>query len=218
MSGAASKSKKDAVPLDKSLPNPYLMAVFTAFLAGLFSIVGSYYTGKFQAERAMTQKQMDYRISAYGAFLERTDRAGEPVISQLLNVGSIAEHLATDSEIQAFEDKIAHLLRSHDIQDIYWQLNTDLNMLRLHGSKRVAEISDDLLKALLLRDSEINWSMYPDETTKAHESWKTAQINGIAYGFEGRVDSDERLMVISISILTKALIEQLREEIHGTST
>ena len=217
MPSAVRKNKVADSPEQRS-SNPYLMAVFTASLAGIFSVAGGYFTAKFQAEQAIAQKQMEYRVSAYTAFLEKTDRTRDPVISQLLNIGSMAGHLATDSEIQAFEDRVGDLLKKHDTQDIYWQLNADVNVLRLHGSKRVAEMCDDILKSLLLRDSEIHWGKYSEEIVKAHANWKSAQFNGETYGIEERIYPDERLMIISISMLTKALIEQLQKESHGAST
>lgn len=201
-----------------SPPNPYILAVFTATLAGIISVVGGYFTADFQARQAITQKQHEYRVMAYTGFLDKTDRSKAPAISQLLSIGSMADHLATDVEIQAFEDRIAGLLKKYDAQDIYWQLNADLNILRLHGSSRVSEICDDILKSLLLRDSEINWAAYPPNIVASHNAWKIAQEKGTAYGWEKRVTSDERLMIVTISKLTQLLIEQLRAEIHSTTT
>ncbi len=199
-------------------PNPYVMAFLTATLAGLFSVIGGYFTAGFQARQAIAQKQLEYRVGAYTAFLDKTDRNKAPAISQILNIGTMADHLATDGEIQAFEDRIAELLKKNDAQDLYWQLNADLNVLRLHGSARVAKICDDLLKALLLRDHEINWTDYPPEVTAFHDRWKMAQKKGIAYGWEERVSADERLMIVTIAKLTQILIQQLRTEIHGLPT
>lgn len=198
--------------------NPYVMAVFTAVLAGIFSIIGSHYTADFQVQEAITQKQFEYRVLAYTAFLEKTDHTKAPAISQILAIGSMANHLATDGEIQEFEDRVSRLLKKHSAQDIYWQLNADLNSLRLHGTPRVAEICDDILKSLLLRDHEIIWSKYPADLVAEHDRWNTAQDKGQAYGWTEQVSSDERLMIVMISKLTQALITQLRKEIHSPST
>jgi hypothetical protein len=198
--------------------NPYFFAVFTATLAGIFSVVGGCFTAEFQAKQAIVQKRNDYRVMAYTGFLDRTDRSKPPAISQLLSIGSMADHLVTDGEIQAFEDRIASLLKKYDVQDIYWQLNADLNILRLHGSSRVSEICDDILKSLLLRDSEINWAAYPQNIVAFHDVWKIAEEKGTADAWEERVTSDERLMIVTISKLTQVLIEQLRAEIHSTTT
>lgn len=218
MARTTTKSAKKEEARVTATSNPYVMAVFTAVLAGIFSIIGSYYTAGFQARQAMAQKHFEYRVLAYTAFLEKTNHAKAPAISQILAIGSMADQLATDGEIQEFEDRIAHLLKKHSAQDIYWQLNADLNSLRLHGTPRVAEICDDILKSLLLRDHEINWSKYPTDLVAVHDRWNTAQDKGQAYGWIELVSSDERLMIVMISKLTQALIAQLRTEIHGPST
>lgn len=218
MSRGNSKLPKKVDTILTNSPNPYLLAVFTATLAGIFSVVGGYFTAEFQAKQAIAQKQQDYRVMAYTEFLDKTDRSKSPAISQLLSIGLMADHLATDAEIQAFEDRIATLLKKYDTQDIYWQLNADLNILRLHGSSRVSEICDDILKSLLLRDNEINWTAYSPKIAAFHNTWKVAQEEGAAYVWEERVTSDEQLMIVTTSKLTQVLIEQLRAAIHSITT
>ncbi len=131
-------------------PNPYVMAVFTAVLAGAFSVLGTYFTAQFQAKHAIAQKQLEYRAQSYAAFLEKIDRSRSPEIGQLLSIGSLAERVATDSEIQNLEDQLAVLLRKAPIQDLYWKLNNDLNLVRLHGSDRVRRVCDLRLIGLLI--------------------------------------------------------------------
>ncbi len=214
-----SRSKRDEPRNTKAVqPNPYLMALLTATLAGLFSVLGGYFAASFQAKHAIAQKQIEYRVEAYGAFLDKTDRNKAPALSQIISIGAMADHLATDSEIQAFEDRIALLLKKYDAQDLYWQLNADLNILRLHGSDRVSKICDDLLMALLLRDSEISWTDYPSDIVAFHNRWKTAQEKGTSYGWEERVSGDERLMIIMVAKLTQVLVKQLSNEIHAAKT
>lgn len=218
MARTTAKSAKQEQTKVAGTPNPYAMAVFTAVLAGIFSIIGSYYTADFQAWQAIAQKQFEYRVVAYTAFLEKTDYAQAPAISQILTIGSMADHLATDGEIQEFEDQIARLLKKYSAQDIYWQLNADMNTLRLHGTPRVAEICSDILRSLLLRNHEIAWNKYPTDIVVAHDRWSIAPEKRQAYGWVEQVSSDERLMIVMISKLTQALIAQLRKEIHGPST
>jgi len=218
MARVTTKSAKMEATKVAPTPNPYLMAVLTAVLAGIFSIMGSYYTTNSQAREAIAQKQFEYRVLAYTALLEKIDHIKAPVISQILTTGSMTDHLTTDGEIQEFEDRIARFLKKHSTQDIYWQLNADLNSLRLQGTPRVAEICDDILNSLLLRDHEIVWSKYPADLVAVHDRWSTNQDIRQAYGWTERVSSDERLMIVMISRLTQALIGQLRKEIHGSST
>jgi len=204
--------------LAKPTPNPYAIAMLTALLAGIFSIIGGYFTADFHARHAIAQKQLEYRVGAYAIFLDKTDRNKSPAVSQILNIGAMAASLATDGEIQGFEDRIAELLRKNDAQDLHWQLNSDLNVLRLHGSTRVALICDDMLKALLLRDHDIDWTQYSKDVQSFHDQWKTHQEHGIAYGWKEKVSSEERLMIVTIGKLMHVLVEQLRNEIQGEKT
>jgi len=208
---SSSKSDRSKVP---STPNPYLLAVITAVLAGIFSVIGGYYTARFQAQEAIAQKQFEYRVLAYTTFLDKTEHSKAPAINQILTIGSMADHLATDVEIQEFEDRISALLKKHSLQDIYQQLNSDLNTLRLHGTPKVAAMCDDILKSLLLRDHAIDWGKYPSDIASSHEAWKENQENGRAYGWEELVSSDERLMLVTISKIFYMLIAQLRLEMH----
>jgi hypothetical protein len=120
-------------------------------------------------------------------------------------------------EIQLFEDRLSNLINRYDPQELYWQLNADLNILRMHGSESVATSCDDLLKALLQRDFAIGWERYPPDVAAYYDSWKTLQSNGVAYGWDERVTGEERLMIMIIAKLTQTLIQQLRAEIYGTS-
>jgi hypothetical protein len=219
MRRSVQKPRESAEKPDREIPkptNPYALALITATLAGFFSVVGGYLTANFQARHAIPHKQLEYRVSAYSAFLDKTNRNKEPAISQILNIGTIVDHLTTDGEIQAFEDRIAELLTKYDVQELHWKLNADLNILRLHGSNRVVRICEDLLKALLLRDSEIIWADDTSEVVALHESWKVEQGEVIAYGWAVRVSEEERLMIITIAKLMQALIQQLRIEIHDS--
>jgi hypothetical protein len=215
MKKSVPKGKEPVVEPKSRTPNPYAIAVLTAVLAGLFAVIGGYFTSAFQARHAIAQKQLEYRVTAYSSFLDKTNLNNAPAISQILNIGQMADHVATDGEIQAFEDRIADLLKKQDAHDLYLQLNADLNLLRLHGSGRVQKTCEDLLKALMLRDFEIDWKSYPPDVAEYHDKWKAAQEKGIAYGWEERVSPEERLMVITMAKLTQVLIQQLREGIHG---
>jgi hypothetical protein len=198
-------------------PNPYGMAFLTAALAGLFSVVGGYFAAGFQAQYAVTQKQLEFRVRAYESFLEKTDRAKTPRISQILSIGTMADELVTDGEIQTFENQISELLKKHDAQDLYWQLNGDFNILRLHGSTQVIKTYNDILKALLLRDDEINWTDYPPEVAAFQKRWKISQEKGIVYSWEEKVSGAERLKIVTLAKLTQELIQQMRLEIQRAS-
>ena len=195
-------------------PNPYVIAIFTAVLAGAFSVLGTYFTAQFQAKHAIAQKQLEYRAQSYAAFLEKIDRSRSPEIGQLLSIGSLAERVTTDSEIQNLEDQLAVLLRKAPIQDLYWKLNSDLNLVRLHGSIRVRRVCDDILKALALREFEIDWSGYPRDVSQLREKWAEVQKEGATYGWQPRISNDKRLMIIVVGKLFELLVTELRNELQ----
>jgi hypothetical protein len=203
--------------IDRS-PNPYIMAIFTATLAGLFSVIGVCVTANLQSRQAIAQKQFEYRVMAYNSFLDKMDWEKSPALSQILSIGSMSDYLVTDGEIQASENRIANLLKKHSVKNLYWQLDSDLNTLQLHGSRRVAEISNDILKALLFLDEEIKWDSYPSDIAEFYEHWKVAQEKGVGYGWNEQITADERLMVVITSKLIRVLVEQLRLEIYSPST
>ena len=206
------------VPNPPKQQNPYAMAVFTAVLAGIFSIVGSYFTTQIQTRYAIVQKQLEYRAQAYSGFLEKIDRSRSPVLSQILTIGSLVGRVAADSEVQNLEDRLADIFKKADIQDLYWQLNSDLNVLRLHGSRRVRRVCDDILKALSLQDSEIDWSLYSAETSQFYREWRDTQKQRLSYGWEPKIADDERLMIIVIGKLFELLIDELRHELQTQSS
>ena len=113
------KSKNKTHKKDKA-PNPYLIALYTAMLSGVFAILGFYFTAKFQTERAIQQKIFEYRISAYDKFLSSMSGQKSPLIAETLNIGQLAQHVATDSEIQTLEDKFYELSLKNSDYKISW--------------------------------------------------------------------------------------------------
>lgn len=195
--------------------NPYLLAFFTAVLAGLFSVVGGYFVAKFQANAVISQKHLEYRASAYSAFLRNIDQAGKPLASLLLSIGSLSKKVATDGEIQDFEDRMSMFIKEHDMQNIYWQLSADFNVLRLHGSDEISEICNDILSTLVSRSDEINWDKYPEHVSASYRSWR-AQEGKDFYAVEPRVSDDDRLMFVTVAMLYEELVRQLRQELRSS--
>jgi hypothetical protein len=195
----------------------YMLAAFTAILAGAFGIVASYCSGNLASEHAFAQKQFEYRLESYAAFLKNIDQAASPALSQLLSTGSMIQRLATDGEIQMFEDRVAKLLGNQDIHHFHWQFTSAITPLRLIGSPRVNEICDDIQNALLQHDSDINWSAYTPEVRDFHDRWKLAQDSGSAYATDERIAGDDRLMIVSVAKLMQSLIDQLRVEMRQSN-
>lgn len=198
-------------------PNPYVIALATATLAGLFAVIGGYYAAKFQGHEAVVQKQLEYRVKAYESFLE-SDRVRSSSLSRLLNLGAMADRLATDAEFQAFETQAAALLKKVDTQDLHAQLNSECNLLRLHGSARVVTICDDLIRVWLVHDNEIEWSEYPIDVQSFRAKWEPSEHPGESYGVEPKLAAADRWRIFAFSKLRAILFERLRSEIQGSST
>ena len=198
-------------------PNPYLIALFTAVLSGVFAISGFHFTAKLQAKNAITQKQYEYRAAAYASFLGSMNRTKSPIIAEILSIGEISRHVATDREIQALEDNFARLAELNNQYDISCQIDSVFCTLRLHGSGLVRKYCDDILTVLALREHDVHWSEYSIEIQEYRNKWVEDQ-NGIAYGWEERVTNEERVLFILLSTLYKNLLSQLRNELHGEST
>ncbi len=159
----------------------------------------------------MKAKQFEYRMLAYQLFLEKIDRNKSPLISRLLSIGSLSDTVATDGEIQTFENNIFELLKELNTQEAYWMINNDFNILRLHGDIKTREYCDDILLLISLRDFEINWNKYPTKVKTYYEKLRRNQDNGISYGWEEQVSKDERLMVIMVGKLFNTLISHMNE-------
>lgn len=204
-------------PRTRKLPNPYALALLTGATAGAFSAIGGYFVAGFQAEYALVQEQYEYRVQIYSAFLEKAGPSKDAAVGQLLGIGVLADYLATDSEIQSLEDRIATLLERQDPYELYWRLSADLGVLRLNGSSRVGRICNDLLMASLSRDEEIAWADYPPKLAALREELKRAAPEDAAYGWEERISVHERQLILTVAKLMEALTLQLRAEIQNPS-
>jgi hypothetical protein len=100
-------------------PNPYVMAVFTAVVAAMLSVVGSSYASRAQLRQALMQKELDLRREVYLAFLAKVDRRSGPLMSEILGIGSLADRVTTDGSVQALEDRLDALLKGRQPQTLY---------------------------------------------------------------------------------------------------
>ncbi len=200
-------------------PNPYALAVATALLAAVLSVAGGYFTAGFQARHAVAQKQLEFKVGTYTAFLERIDHTKAPLLNAFLNVGRLLDMKGkTDGEIQISEDQLESLLRKSNLIDISLTLNSYFATLKLHGSKQVSKICDDILTELISGDENVDWSDYSQEARAYHSKWKQLQQDGIAYGWVPKISNEDRLMIHSVSKLMSLLNTQLRSEIATTGT
>lgn len=197
-----------------SSPNAYVMAVITAGLAAVFSVVGGYWLSQQQSKQVAVQRLYEHRLAAYDAFLQRIGAV--PGVSEILSAGAMVNDLMTDSELEIFEDRSAKLLQVHHTQDLYWSLNAEMQLLRLHGTPQVRDICDDILRLLLMRHAEVRWNRYSPTLRVSYSQSLRAQEVGSAYGVTEQVTEDERLMIIMTPQLMQVLVDQLRAELPQT--
>lgn len=124
--------------------------------------------------------------------------------------------MTTDDQIQDLEDKLYNILSKNNTYDIYWRLNSDLNILRLRASDRVKMRADDLLKALALKFHEIQIKNHSTPVQAYYEKWWEVQRYGIEYGFEEKISPEQRFSIIISSKLLQGLIQAMNEEIRTT--
>lgn len=193
-------------------PNPYFLGLYTAILSGTIAIVGFYYTAKFQSDVELKKIQYELKARSYMSFLSSLDRKKSPIIAEILNIGSVSEHVVTDSEIQALEDSLGRLIKMNKEYGISWQISSDFTVLKLNGSELVQQYCEDILAVLALREHSVDWSIYSSKLQKLREAWKSAQ-KGTSIGWIPRVSPEERVMFVLISEMYENLINQLNEEL-----
>lgn len=192
----------------------YSLALFTAVLSAVLSVPGFYFTSKIRAAAAIEQKRFEYRSEAYSSFIKAVNAKNLPTIAELLNLGKLADHIATDSEIQIFENRLAELSNENFEYRLSWELRSHFSTLHIHGSERVRQICDDIVSVIALREYEVEWVTYSEETQIVRERWLRAK-DGVAYVWEPKVSDDERVMFVLVSELYLELLDILKEELHG---
>lgn len=148
-------------------PSPYFLAVLTAFLSGLFAVIGIYFTSIFQEDQIKLSKRIDIRTTSYLAFLKKINSENSSVVAKIQYVGLLVNQSITDGEIQEVEDFLADL-PSQINTEILVDLNQEFNLLRISGSTQVRKIVDDLFYVLLKRIDHIDFSNYSPEVEKTY--------------------------------------------------
>jgi len=194
--------------------HPYFIAIVTAVLAGLFSIIGNYFAAQYQLTNITKQQQIQSRFDIYRYFLESLNTSPSNELSALLYIGGIARHAATDYEIQNVEDRFQQLIYSHSISEIYEYINNKLNVLLAFASPDVKNYCKDIIMLLSTNDAaSITWSKYPQSIQDYFYRWKLNTREGQAYGWESKITDDERLSIIMTSALFSGLLDEINKEL-----
>lgn len=198
----------------KSNPNPYLLALFTAALAGIFSFAGSWYVSGKQIEAIVIEERLSSRRLAYQSFIESVTHDSSPLLNRLLHIGSMADSVATDSEVQALEDEFAVVVQQLYTFDTYTKLSSDLAIVRIHGSEAINRIADDLLYVVSFHHYKVDVKNYPESFQNYWISWNDAQKNTNYLGWEPKISGEERFTAVISARLFSYLLETIRQELQ----
>jgi hypothetical protein len=191
----------------KHLPQPYLVALWSAFLAALVSGIGH-----LLAENKAT-REMAFKDAVYLLFLKQFNQRDLPELTRLVSLGHQMPKLATDSDFQDFEYRAAKLLKNQGIDKLQWQFDTVSLALRIGGSLAIKKLLDDIEKALSSREDEIDWQAYGQNVANFYRRRLQAEETGSPYGYDELTTSQERLMIATTGVLFEFLFEQMRREI-----
>jgi hypothetical protein len=195
--------------------SPYLMALFVALLSVMGTVITSIQTASLQSKQSITERKAVCQKTEYVNFLSRIDRKSDLVISEILSIGALADKVTTDSEIQTLENHFSKLVERNSLQAIYVRLNSDLNLLRLCGSKEVNQRAEDLLNMLVGDFSAIDVSHYPASFRQYYYHWLELQQGQYrAYVWEERILPEERASLILISAMLRQLLAAMNADIE----
>jgi hypothetical protein len=191
----------------KRLPQPYLVALWSAFLAALVSGIGHLLADS-KATKEMTVKDATYLL-----FLKQFNQRDLPELTRLVSLGHQMPKLATDSEFQDFEYQARKLLKNQGIHKLQWQFDTVSVALRIGGSLAIRKLLDDIEKAMSAREDEIDWQVYGQGVADFYRQRRQAEETGSPYGYDELTTSEERLMIATTGVLFELLFEQMRSEV-----
>lgn len=206
--------KTKSTPKKYFFQNPFSIAIFTAILSAVLSSLGGYFIVKVEAERAINEKQFEYRASAYNIFIDSINTTKLQDFSKFLNAGYYAVNVKTlsDNEIQALEDKFEAMNKEYKDEDIFIHLNNSLNILRMHGSAKVRIYCEDIMLVFAMKPEDVEWKSHSKEIQDLYISW--TRPNSITYGYEPKVTEEERIRIVMVSGLFAEILKQLNLELH----
>jgi hypothetical protein len=193
----------------KHLPQPYLVALWSAILSALLSGIG-YLLAESKAAKEMAVKDATYLL-----FLKQFNQHDLPELTQLVSLGHQMPKLVADLEIQDFEYQAERLLKYQGVPKLQLQLQFDTVSvaLRIGGSLAVRKLVDDIEKALSSREDEIDWQSYGQGVANLYRQRLLAEETGSPYGYDELTTSEERLMIATTGMLFELLFEQMRHEL-----
>ncbi len=196
----------------KRLPQPYLVALWSAILSALLSGIG------YLLAESKAAKEIAVKDATYFLFLKQFNQRDLPALTQLVSLGHQMPKLVTDIEIQNFEYQAEKLLKYQGVPKLQFQFDTVSIALRIGGSLTVRKLVDDMEKALSSREDEIDWQSYGQGVANLYRQRLLAEETGSPYGYDELTTSEERLMIATMGMLFELLFEQMRHELSRRNT
>lgn len=196
--------------------NQIIIPVMTALLASAGSISVVYLSAPILVSQFIEQQTYDNKAKAYERFLRNMSEDQSSASIRLISINQMIRNISRDENIQIIEDNIKLLSSENNSNKLFFHLISNMQALSLHGSKKVDLYIDDFISVLLGNEFLVDWDLHDEDTKKVRNDW--VHNNGPAYGFEEKVDSDERAKFIILSAQYVELVKLLKTELLPTNS
>lgn len=186
----------------------------TAFLSGVASTAGVYFTAPHQTEQIIRQMEYERKVSAYEKFLDESISEPSSLVFKVISLGQRVKNINSDGSIQSIEDKLFEISRSTEHDKLFYILTRHFKLLELYGSERVRRYCEDITSVLLRNRSAVDWSYHTQEMVEVRNRWD--DNDGVVIGWEPRVTDEERARLLILSAQYDELIQQLKSEVSST--
>lgn len=194
------------------LTHPIIIAVITAFLACIGSVGGVYLSAPVVASQFIAQKNYENKANAYERFLKNMSEDKYSASIKLIGLNQMVRNVTTDKSIQRIEDSLAVLSAENHSDKLFLYLTSNMQALKLHGSEKVEKYIDDFMSVLLGNEFLVDWDIHDKDTRSIRNDW--IENNRPAYGFEEKVNDDERAKFIILSAQYVELVKLLKAELR----
>ncbi|HDX9008511.1 TPA: hypothetical protein RQO53_000907 [Aeromonas dhakensis] len=189
-----------------------VIAIITSLLACVGSVAGAYLSTPFIVSQFIEQKNYENKTKAYEDFLNRMSEDESSVSMKLIGLNQMVRNVTTDASTQKIEDYLVLLSSENRSDALFFYLIGNMQSLKLHGSERVEIYIDDFISVLLGNETRVNWNLHDEDTRSVRDDWINNDRK--AYGFEEKVNGDERAKFIIISAQYIELIKLLKAELR----
>ncbi|HFQ5381018.1 TPA: hypothetical protein ACGUMU_004282 [Vibrio vulnificus] len=196
----------------QQLKHPIIIAVITALLACIGSVGGVYLSAPIVVSQFIAQKNYENKAKAYESFLKSMSEDKSSASIKLIGLNQMVRNVTTDESIQRIEDSLAVLSAENHSDKLFLYLTSNMQALKLHGSEKVDRYIDDFMSVLLGNEFLVDWDIHDEYTRSIRNDW--IENDRPAYGFEEKVNDDERAKFIILSAQYVELVKLLKAELR----